>query len=91
MCTCALGGIKSLSRSLTFDYPCKCLFVPLYSETLKQWDRSVEVPTMPDAESTVYQDAQHDEDNETEISEYLTLAQLGSILRELAIKGKIYL
>ena len=30
-----------------------------------------------------------DEDNETEISEYLTLAQLGSILRELAVKGKI--
>ena len=46
---------------------------------------------MPDAESTVYQDAQHDEDNETEIGEYLTLAQLGSILRELAVKGKIYL
>ena len=46
---------------------------------------------MPDAESTVYPDAQHDEDNETEISEYLTLAQLGSILRELAVKGRIYL
>lgn len=46
---------------------------------------------MPDAESTVYQEAQIDEDKETEISEYLTLAQLGSILRELAVKGRQYL
>ena len=29
-----------------------------------------------------------DEDNETEISQYLTLAQLGNILRELSVLGK---
>ena len=29
-----------------------------------------------------------DEDNETEISQYLTLTQLGNILRELSVVGK---
>ena len=29
-----------------------------------------------------------DEDNETEISQYLTLTQLGNILRELSVLGK---
>ena len=55
--------------------------MPLYSET---------PPAMP-AESTVDQEAHIDEDNETEIGEYLTLHQLGSILRELAVKGRILL
>ena len=41
------------------------------------------------AESITDEGGDMNEDNETEISEYLTLAQLGSILRELAVKGKI--
>ena len=36
----------------------------------------------------VDQDIRKDEDNEAEISQYLTLAQLGNILRELSVKGK---
>lgn len=39
--------------------------------------------------SSIDQEGNGDEDDEAEISEYLTLAQLGSILRELTMKGKI--
>ena len=38
----------------------------------------------------VDQDIRKDEDNEAEVSQYLTLAQLGNILRELSVKGKAY-
>jgi len=59
-----------------------------YSEALRQSENAVEKSPMPD-ESITDEGGDIDEDNETEISEYLTLAQLGSILRELAVKGKI--
>ncbi|XP_078362430.1 uncharacterized protein LOC144646644 [Oculina patagonica] len=39
-------------------------------------------------ETTADQEKTEDDDNEAEISEYLTLAQLGNILRELSVKGK---
>ena len=59
-----------------------------YSESLGQSEKAVKISTMP-AGSIIGQVEDIDEDNETEISEYLTLAQLGSILRELAVKGRI--
>ena len=59
-----------------------------YSETLRQCENAVEISPMP-AVNITGQGGDIDEDNETEISEYLTLAQLGSILRELAVKGRI--
>ena len=59
-----------------------------YSEALRQSENAVEKTPMP-AGSITDKGGNRDEDNETEISEYLTLAQLGSILRELAVKGKI--
>lgn len=37
---------------------------------------------------TEEQKVSKDEDNETEISQYLTLCQLGNILRELSVLGK---
>ena len=59
-----------------------------YSEALRQSENAVEKSPMP-AGNITDKGGDIDEDNETEISEYLTLAQLGSILRELAVKGKI--
>ena len=59
-----------------------------HSETLRQSENAVEKSPMP-AGSITSKGRDIDEDNETEISEYLTLAQLGSILRELAVKGRI--
>ena len=59
-----------------------------YSEALRQSENAVEKTPMP-AGSITDKGGDIGEDNETEISEYLTLAQLGSILRELAVKGKI--
>ena len=60
----------------------------IYSETLTESDRSLEsLSKLP--QNRIYQEKRRDEDNEAEISEYLTLAQLGNILRELAVKGKI--
>ena len=58
------------------------------SETLRQSENAVEKSPIP-AGSIFGKGGDIHEDNETEISEYLTLAQLGSILRELAVKGKI--
>lgn len=58
-----------------------------YSEALRQSENAVEKSPMP-ARSMTDEGGDIDEDDETEISEYLTLAQLGSILRELAVKGK---
>ena len=37
---------------------------------------------------TEEQEVSKDEDNEAEISQYLTLCQLGNILRELSVLGK---
>lgn len=39
-------------------------------------------------ETTAEQENNEDEDTEAEIREYLTLSQLGNILRELSVKGK---
>ena len=61
----------------------------MYSETLKESYKSLELPIKP-SESSTDEEGSRDYDNEAEISEYLTLAQLGSILRELAVKGKNY-
>ena len=59
-----------------------------YSEALRQSENAVEKSPMP-AGSITDKGGVIDEDNETAIREYLTLAQLGNILRELAVKGKI--
>ena len=59
-----------------------------YSESLRQSEKAVEVSPMP-VGSITGEVGDINEDNETKISEYLTLAQLGSILRELAVKGRI--
>ena len=60
----------------------------IYSETLTESDRSLESPSkLP--QNCIDQEERRDDDNEAEISEYLTLVQLGNILRELAVKGKI--
>ena len=39
-------------------------------------------------ETTAEQENNEDEDTEADIREYLTLSQLGNILRELSVKGK---
>ena len=39
-------------------------------------------------ETTTEQEKSEDEDTEADIREYLTLSQLGNILRELSVKGK---
>ena len=39
-------------------------------------------------ETTAEQDNNEDEDTEADIRQYLTLSQLGNILRELSVKGK---
>ena len=39
-------------------------------------------------ETTAEQENNEDEDTEADIRQYLTLSQLGNILRELSVKGK---
>jgi len=39
-------------------------------------------------ETSAEQENNEDEDTEADIREYLTLSQLGNILRELSVKGK---
>jgi len=39
-------------------------------------------------ETTAELDNNEDEDNEADIRQYLTLSQLGNILRELSVKSK---
>lgn len=57
----------------------------IHSVTIGESDRLLELPSqLPQS----LHEGNRDEDNEAEIGEYLTLAQLGSILRELAVKGK---
>ena len=51
---------------------------------------SMELAPKP-SESFIDQEGSSDDDNEAKISEYLTLAQLGRILRELAVKGNKYI
>ena len=48
---------------------------------------SMELPAKS-SESFIDHEGSSDDDNEAKISEYLTLAQRGNILRELAVKGK---
>ena len=71
-----------------FDLQFQFISVTSYSETLRQSENAVEKSPMP-AGGITDKGGDIDEDDETEISEYLTLAQLGSILRELAVKGRI--
>ena len=64
------------------------LFFSCFSENETGSDQVIEVSSTP-AETTVAEQAiSKDEDIETEISQYLTLTQLGKILRELSVLGK---
>ncbi len=47
-----------------------------------------QVPSEADFSTTTDQEETKEDDNEAEIGKYLTLAQLGNILRELSVKGK---
>ncbi len=59
----------------------------VFSATVTESDKVLEFSSkLP--ETTADQEKTKDDDNEAEISEYLTLAQLGNILRELSVKGK---
>ena len=64
------------------------LFFFCFSENETNSDLALEMSSTP-AETIVPEQAvSKDEDNETEISQYLTLTQLGIILRELSVLGK---
>lgn len=57
------------------------------SATITESDKLFELSSkLP--ETTADQGNNEDEDNEADISQYLTLFQLGNILRELSVKGK---
>ena len=59
----------------------------VFSATVTESDKLLELPSkLP--ENTTDQGKSKDDDNEAEISEYLTFAQLGNILRELSVKGR---
>ena len=59
-----------------------------FSEKDIDSDLILEMSSTP-AETTVAEQAvSKDEDNEREIGQYLTLTQLGNILRELSVLGK---
>ena len=63
-----------------------CFFY--FSENETDTDQVLEMSSTP-AETIFGEHAvSKDEDNETEISQYLTLTQLGNILRELSVLGK---
>ena len=64
------------------------LFIFYFSENETDTDQVLEMSSKP-AETIFGEHAvSKDEDNETEISQYLTLTQLGNILRELSVLGK---
>ena len=64
------------------------LFIFYFSENETVTDQVLEMSSTP-AETIFAEHAvSKDEDNETEISQYLTLTQLGNILRELSVVGK---
>lgn len=57
------------------------------SATITESDKLFELSSkLP--ETTADQGNNEDEDNEADINQYLTLFQLGNILRELSVKGK---
>ena len=63
-----------------------CFFY--FSENETDTDQVLEMSSTP-AETIFAEHAvSKDEDSETEISQYLTLTQLGNILRELSVLGK---
>ena len=64
------------------------LFIFYFSENETDTDQVLEMSSTP-AETIFAEHAvSKDEDSETEISQYLTLTQLGNILRELSVLGK---
>ena len=64
------------------------LFFFYFSENETDTDQVLEMSSTP-AETIFAEHAvSKDEDSETEISQYLTLTQLGNILRELSVLGK---
>lgn len=69
------------SKTLVFN-------IYLHSATLNKPDHSDNLSSKLHR-SSIDQEGNRDEDDEAEISEYLTLAQLGTILQELTVKGKI--
>ena len=64
------------------------LFIFYFSENETDADQVLEMSSTP--AETIFEEhaVSKDEDNETEISQYLTLTQLGIILRELSVLGK---
>ena len=64
------------------------LFIFYFSENETDTDQVLEMSSKP--AETIFEEhaVSKDEDNETEISQYLTLTQLGNILRELSVLGK---
>lgn len=59
----------------------------VFSTTATEADTLIELPSkLPEA--IVDPGINKDVDNEAEINQYLTLAQLGNFLRELSVKGK---
>ena len=64
------------------------LYFFYFSENETDKDQVLEMSSTP-AETIFAEHAvSKDEDSETEISQYLTLTQLGNILRELSVLGK---
>ena len=64
------------------------LYFYYFSENETDKDQVLEMSSTP-AETIFAEHAvSKDEDSETEISQYLTLTQLGNILRELSVLGK---
>ena len=64
-----------------------CYLTFAFSATATESDKLHELsPKLP--ETTVDLEIKNDDDNEADITQYLTLAQLGNILRELSVKGK---
>ena len=64
-------------------------FLSCFSENETDTDQILEMSSSPAETIVVEQAISKDEDIETEISQYLTLTQLGKILRELSVIGKI--
>ena len=58
-----------------------------FSANETESDKLLEMSSMLPESMLVDEKLWKDEDNEAEISQYLTLAQLGNILRELSVKG----
>ena len=63
------------------------LFVTYFSENESNSDLVLEMSSTPAETNVATQVVSKDEDNETKISQYLTLLQLGNFLRELSVLG----